>query len=103
MHQYYAEIGSLVQPEVVHKLYIINASLVFTGVWKIVKTFLHPNTVAKTKILGKDYLETLLEEIDINMIPKQYGGKGKWEPRIGNIPAKYPIQLLCPYDGFEAP
>lgn len=103
VHEYYAQMGSLVTPEVVFRMYMINASPMFTILWKIVKGFLHPNTVAKTKILGKDYMETLLEEIDIHMIPKEYGGKGIWKPRVGNIPAKYPIQLLCPYDGFEVP
>ena len=83
----------MLAPEIVYKVYIINAPWVFTTIWKIMSSFLHENTVKKTKILGTDYLNELLKEIDINMIPKKYGGKGKWQINYGSIPKDYPIQI----------
>eukprot|EP01084_Bolivina_argentea_P312264 540604_1 len=94
IHEYYARQFTALCPEMLHKMYVINAPWVFQSVWKIVTTFLHPNTVAKTKILGYDYLDELLKEIDIHMIPKKFGGKGKWEVVYGSVPKDYPIQLI---------
>ena len=54
---------------------------------------MHPNTIQKTHILGKNYLNELLKEIDINMIPPKYGGKGQWKINYGGIPYNYPIQI----------
>ena len=93
IQEYYTKRGSLVAPEMVHKVYVINAPWVFQNVWKILKAFLHPNTIEKTKIVGKDYMDELLKEIDINMIPPIFGGRGKWKICEGYIPSDYPIQL----------
>ena len=94
IHEYYTKRGSLLAPEMVHKVYVINAPWVFQNIWKILKAFLHPNTIKKTCIVGKDYMDELLKEIDINMIPPQFGGKGKWKISQGYIPSNYPIQLM---------
>eukprot|EP01084_Bolivina_argentea_P027433 50998_1 len=91
-HQYYAERGSLLSPEIVHRIYLINAPWIFTKVWNVMSTFLHPNTVNKTRILGTNYMDELLKDIDINMIPPSFGGKGKWAVRYANVPPDYPIQ-----------
>jgi hypothetical protein len=39
-------------PESLKKLYIVNAPFIFTGVWQVVRQFLHPLTAAKIAIVG---------------------------------------------------
>eukprot|EP01084_Bolivina_argentea_P149304 260829_1 len=94
VHEYYMRRFSTLFPEMIHKAYVINTPWVFKQIWKIVKGFLHPNTVEKTVILGSDYKKTLFEEIHPDFIPKKYGGNGQWEIVDGSIPKDYPIQLL---------
>lgn len=50
-------------PEGMAKSFIVNAPMLFSGVWSMVKNFLDEKTVKKVNILryGKD---ELLEEID---------------------------------------
>eukprot|EP01084_Bolivina_argentea_P215732 366329_1 len=79
-------------PEVLHKLYIINAPWAFRSAWKVIQTFLHPVTVEKTKILGKDYMDVLTKDIDIEMIPHRFGGIGPWDIVYGDAPLLYPIR-----------
>lgn len=78
-------------PETAHTLYIINSPKIFRVAWRIISKFMDPVTVAKTKILGKKFLKEMLKEIDISMIPKKYGGTGKWEIQMGDLPKGYPI------------
>merc|ERR1712187_760268 len=40
-----------------------------------------------------DYMKELLKYIDIDMIPKEFGGKGIWKPRLGNVPIDFPFQM----------
>eukprot|EP00808_Paulinella_micropora_P006812 g63723.t1 len=55
---------------------IINAHWTFSGIWNLVKGWMDPVTVAKTKIVTKEEtLKTLLMYIDADQIPKAYGGK----------------------------
>eukprot|EP01084_Bolivina_argentea_P312262 540600_1 len=93
IHEFYAQRFSELAPEMLHRMYVINAPFIFQAAWKIISAFLHPNTVKKTKILGNDYIHELSKEIDINMIPKKFGGKGKWKIRYGKEPIGYPIQI----------
>jgi len=62
-------------PLAVHKLYIINAPAVFTWMWKLVKPWLDPNTAASMNVLGEDFYDVLVKEIDPCNIPSEYGGK----------------------------
>ncbi|KAJ3016036.1 cytosolic factor, phosphatidylinositol/phosphatidylcholine transfer protein [Thoreauomyces humboldtii] len=62
-------------PEMLGKMYIINAPMLFTGVWSIVKGFLDEVTVSKINILGSNYKSKLLETIDEDSLPKIFGGK----------------------------
>lgn len=43
---------------------IVNAPMVFTGVWAIVKAWLDEKTRAKIKIIGGGYTKKLLEYVD---------------------------------------
>ncbi|KAI8813687.1 CRAL-TRIO domain-containing protein [Cladochytrium replicatum] len=61
-------------PETLGHMFIINAPTLFTTVWPIVKGMLDPNTVSKISILGSSYEKELQKMIDIENIPKQFGG-----------------------------
>ncbi|KAI1313850.1 cytosolic factor, phosphatidylinositol/phosphatidylcholine transfer protein [Mortierella claussenii] len=61
-------------PEMMGKMYVINAPMMFTSVWGMVKPLLDEVTVKKIVILGSNYQSTLLEDIDAENIPKAIGG-----------------------------
>ncbi|KAJ3353986.1 cytosolic factor, phosphatidylinositol/phosphatidylcholine transfer protein [Entophlyctis luteolus] len=97
-------------PETLGTMFLINAPLVFQGVWKIVKGMLDENTVAKISILGGSYQKELLQVIDAENLPAEYGGtctctgaggcrrsdKGPWND--GTV-AGYPIEF---WEGINA-
>ncbi|CAM9491222.1 unnamed protein product [Chrysoparadoxa australica] len=56
------------------KSYIINAPWVFSAVWKIISPFFDPRTREKVNILGYDWLEEVLKDIDASQIPESMGG-----------------------------
>lgn len=56
-------------------LLVVNAPMVFSGVWSVVKGFLDERTRKKIKIIGSGYRATLLEFIDDKDIPSFLGGK----------------------------
>lgn len=63
-------------PETMGKMFIINAPLIFTTVWALVKGWLDARTVSKIEILGgpAEYEPRLLAEIGAASVPQQYGG-----------------------------
>ncbi|KAJ3132817.1 cytosolic factor, phosphatidylinositol/phosphatidylcholine transfer protein, partial [Physocladia obscura] len=61
-------------PEMLGKMYVINAPMLFTGVWTLVKPMLDEATVNKIVILGSNYLPSLLETIDTESVPRFLGG-----------------------------
>ncbi|KAF9135686.1 cytosolic factor, phosphatidylinositol/phosphatidylcholine transfer protein [Mortierella sp. 14UC] len=61
-------------PEMMGKMYVINAPMMFTSVWGMVKPLLDEVTVKKIVILGSNYQSTLLEDIDAANLPKVIGG-----------------------------
>jgi hypothetical protein len=70
-------LGSIYYPESLWKLYLINAPTVFRAIWAVVKPMVHPETLAKTFILGgkSDYLPVLQREgLPAESIPLQLGG-----------------------------
>lgn len=62
-------------PENLGKMYIVNAPMLFTGVWAIVKNFIDERTRAKVNILGSGYASTLLEDIDASELVDFLGGE----------------------------
>ena len=60
-----------------YRTYIINAPVIFTGVWKIARNFLHPATAAKISVsswgheavLKKDGIVLFKESIKDSLIP----------------------------------
>ncbi|KAJ3100879.1 cytosolic factor, phosphatidylinositol/phosphatidylcholine transfer protein [Phlyctochytrium planicorne] len=61
-------------PEMLGKMFIINAPYLFQGVFAVVKPLLDEVTVNKIYILGSGYKEKLLEFIDADCLPESLGG-----------------------------
>jgi len=61
-------------PETLRKVFICNTPAAFNAIWKIVKPWLDPNTLAKIEILGYDYRDRLLEFISKENLPEEFGG-----------------------------
>jgi len=89
---------SRMYPEGTHRMYIINAPWPFRACWTMVKNFMDDATVKRTKVLGEDWLKEVLKEVPIEMIPPEYGGKGKWAIRYGGAPKDYPLSAMTGLD-----
>jgi len=70
-----SSIGQNRYPECMGKFYIINAPWGFSTVWSFVKPWLDEVTVAKIDIVGSNYKDKLLAQIDAENLPKEFGGK----------------------------
>ena len=46
----YAACFGLNYPETMYRTYVINAPMIFTGIWKIARNFIHPVTAAKISV-----------------------------------------------------
>ena len=69
-----AQVGSDYYPEIMGNLFIVNAPMLFSGIWAIVKGFLDEKTRGKIKILGSGFLPTLEQSWDRANIPSFLGG-----------------------------
>lgn len=65
-------------PERMAKAYVINVPGFFGAVWKMIRPMLDPNTSKKIRVVSKfkKILPSLREEMDDEVIPQAYGGKG---------------------------
>eukprot|EP01007_Sphenomonas_quadrangularis_P004028 NODE_927_length_1084_cov_134.396135_g760_i0.p2 GENE.NODE_927_length_1084_cov_134.396135_g760_i0~~NODE_927_length_1084_cov_134.396135_g760_i0.p2 ORF type:complete len:278 (+),score=19.27 NODE_927_length_1084_cov_134.396135_g760_i0:81-914(+) len=61
-------------PEFLRQVFIVNASSIFTGLYKLISPFIDPNTRAKVQILGDKFLPTLSQFIDPGQLPDFLGG-----------------------------
>lgn len=73
-----AKIDSDHYPERLGNLYVINSARIVYYFWKLIKGFLDPVTVAKVQIFAEreTWESVLLECIDKDQLPKEYGGTG---------------------------
>jgi len=63
-------------PERSFKMFIINVPSWFSLVWSVVQNFVHKNTRQKIFIYSNDeYKRKLLEFIDADSLPEEYGGR----------------------------
>lgn len=69
-----AQVGSDYYPEIMGNMFIVNAPMLFSGIWAVVKGFLDEKTRNKIKIVGSSYMSTLEQFIDKKDIPKFVGG-----------------------------
>ncbi|GAB5368107.1 hypothetical protein AAMO2058_001289700 [Amorphochlora amoebiformis] len=71
------QLDSLLYPESMRRLYIVNAPWIFKTAWGLVSGLLHPVTAQRIKIYGgssRDNLEKMSELIDPSEIPTFLGG-----------------------------
>ena len=59
-------------------MFIINAPMFFAATWRLIKGWLDPRTTAKIQVFSnkKEAQKKLLELIDEDQLPSDYGGKG---------------------------
>lgn len=69
-----AQVGSDYYPEIMGNLFVVNAPMLFSGIWAVVKGFLDEKTRSKIKIVGSSYMTTLEQFMDRKDIPKFLGG-----------------------------
>lgn len=71
-------LDSLCFPETMNKMYIINGPRFFSATWNIIKGWLDPRTAAKIEVISsrKQWVKDLLENIDADQLPVDYGGTG---------------------------
>ena len=65
-------------PESLGIFLILNAPWYFRTVWGVIKTFVDPRTIKKFKILGSDFQQVLHQYVDMDNLPIEYGGTGKY-------------------------
>ncbi|XP_074566895.1 phosphatidylinositol/phosphatidylcholine transfer protein SFH9-like isoform X2 [Curcuma longa] len=61
-------------PEILYKLFIVNAGSGFRLLWNTIKGLIDPRTSAKIVVLGDAYQNTLLELIETSQLPDFLGG-----------------------------
>ena len=69
-----AQVGSDYYQEIMGNLFVVNAPMLFSGIWAVVKGFLDEKTRGKIKIVGSNFLPTLEEYIPRERIPEFLGG-----------------------------
>ena len=57
-----------------HKMYMLNPTVMFYGLWKLVSKIANPDTVAKIQILKKSGFTELLSVISPDQLLEKYGG-----------------------------
>jgi hypothetical protein len=72
-------------PEILGKMFIINAPFVFHATWNIIKHLIDEKTRHKIAILGSNYKSELLEIIDEENLPDFLGGKATVEEYGENL------------------
>lgn len=70
-----SKIGQDYYPEILGQMFIINAPMLFTGIWTVIKGWLDEKTRNKIKILGSKYEKDLFEVVDPENLPDFLGGK----------------------------
>jgi len=61
-------------PETLKCYYAINSPTIVHAIYRMIKPCLDKRTLDKVNILGSDYQQELLEIIDADCLPKEYGG-----------------------------
>jgi hypothetical protein len=66
-------------PEILGKMFIVNAPMLFSGVWAVIKPWLDEKTRNKITIIGSGFKDKLEQYIDTENIPEFLGGSCKCE------------------------
>lgn len=72
------ELLELYYPERMAKAYVVNCPRFFAALWSVVKPLLDPQTAKKITVITKpkNIFPALQQDIDDEVIPKEYGGNG---------------------------
>eukprot|EP00345_Euplotes_harpa_P001804 CAMPEP_0168331946 /NCGR_PEP_ID=MMETSP0213-20121227/8658_1 /TAXON_ID=151035 /ORGANISM="Euplotes harpa, Strain FSP1.4" /LENGTH=362 /DNA_ID=CAMNT_0008335863 /DNA_START=26 /DNA_END=1114 /DNA_ORIENTATION=- len=68
-------IGRDYYPEIMAKMYIVNAPFLFKGAWAIFKPFIDEKTRDKISIVGSGFQKDLFKYVDPSNVPAELGGK----------------------------
>jgi hypothetical protein len=88
-------------PETLNKFYLVNAPSAFVYVWKIVKGWLDPGTIAKIQIIGADFKEPLLQQIEAENLPAFLGGKCTCDHMDGGCVPSQVLKNAKPLDAND--
>lgn len=72
-----SNLGQNNYPEILGRMYIVNAPMLFSGIWAMIKPWLDDKTKAKITIVGSKFEPQLLELIDAANLPDFLGGQAK--------------------------
>mmetsp|Transcript_20730 Transcript_20730/g.48086 ORF Transcript_20730/g.48086 Transcript_20730/m.48086 type:complete len:434 (+) Transcript_20730:153-1454(+) len=77
-------IDSVAFPETMYKMILLNAPSFFSATWKLIKGWLDPRTAAKIEVISSTSAgeQRLLELVDADQLPSDYGGKAEDTERI---------------------
>eukprot|EP00434_Breviolum_minutum_P032859 symbB.v1.2.029062.t1/scaffold3144.1/size62492/2 len=67
-------VSSRFYPESLQVVFVVNAPMVFVALFRLIKTWLDPVTAAKIQVIGSNFQSKLLEHIDADQLPRDYGG-----------------------------
>lgn len=69
-----------IYPEVLHRMLIINAPVIFSVAWAVIRPWLAEATRAKINIIRGDGKAEIAKLIDVDHIPVEYGGRCRCSP-----------------------
>lgn len=84
--QMFSKIAGDMFPEMVDKVYIINAPFIFSGLFKLVKPFLDKDLQAKIIVSSGTPRELFKKTFDTSLLPQEYGGDN---PIVLRYPVDY--------------
>jgi len=72
-------LGSRYYPETLGMQIFLNVNPIFKGLWRVLRRALDPVTREKVQLLGADYRSTLLDYVDADQLPREFGGTNDFE------------------------
>ena len=69
-----AKVAQDYYPETMGQCFVVNAPMVFSALYAIIKGFLDERTRSKVRIMGSNYRPVLLQHIDAENLPEFLGG-----------------------------
>ena len=90
-------------PESVRRLFVINAPFVFTALWAVCKTFVHPITQKKLQVLGSNYHAAFADagiQLRTGGLPD---GPPSWTAEMEELQRMQDVPEDVMLGGFQAP
>ncbi|PAA89303.1 hypothetical protein BOX15_Mlig009511g2 [Macrostomum lignano] len=74
INTYFAKMLESNYPEMLGKMFVVNAPAIFPLLWKLFRPFLAEETKNKIFVLGGDFQKVIAQHIDEDQFPAAYGG-----------------------------